>query len=79
MLLLNDEIKYLAITRGIKHWGFIGLPSASLAGKFLYRLRDKQPRTPQRFHTASVKHNPGYDRVIDSLSERQILESADNK
>jgi hypothetical protein len=30
-------------------------------------------------HVNSVARNPGYDRVIDSLSKRQIMESADNK
>jgi len=34
-------------TSGIKYWGFIGKPSASLAGKVFYRLIGKRPRNPQ--------------------------------
>jgi hypothetical protein len=51
--ILIDKNK-LAITSGIKYWGFIGLSSASPAGNLFYRLIGKCSRTPQHFIPPSV-------------------------
>lgn len=45
-------------TRGIKYWGLSGMPSASLAGKFLSVDRFAALQSPT-FHTANVgQHSP---------------------